>query len=327
MADADSHAAAGRLLKAAADHYMNAMRASPHAVEYLRRRGIRGATAARYGIGYSRPSWNDLAPLLSAYDGPAIGATGLRVAVGDSPRGRSVDRFRGRIMFPISDAGGQLVGFGGRVLDKSEPKYLNSPEGPLFRKRELLYGLHEARDALAAKGSAIVVEGYVDVLALVQAGFGNAVGTLGTACSASQIELLLGQVDSVCFCFDGDAAGRAAAAKVLPVVLPMAGPGRTFRFAWLPTGHDPDSLLQSGGREAMQAALDSAQDLTAYLLAHVTGGCNLTQVEGRVRAAARAGELWRAFPAGAEADAFLLQCASAIDLRPDALRASWLRSV
>jgi DNA primase len=325
MADADTRVAAGQLLKAAAEHYMDAMRTSPHAVEYLRRRGIRGATAARYGIGYSRPSWNDLAPLLSAYDGLAIEATGLLVAVAGSRR-RSVDRFRGRIMFPITDAVGQLVGFGGRVLDHSEPKYLNSPEGPLFRKRELLYGLHEARDAIVRAGYAIVVEGFVDVIALAQAGIDNAVGTLGTACSPSQIELLLGQVNSVCFCFDGDAAGRAAAAKVLPVILPFAGSGRVFRFAWLPSGHDPDSLLRASGPEAMQAALNSAQDLTAYLLVHVTDGCDIRHIEGRARAAARAGELWRGFPLGTEAEAFLLECASALDLRPDALRASWLRT-
>jgi DNA primase len=206
------------------------------------------------------------------------------------------DRFRDRIMFPIRSVKGEVIGFGGRVLDSGEPKYLNSPETPVFVKGRELYGLFEARTAMRTKGYALVVEGYMDVVALAQMGLPNAVATLGTACTAEHIQKLFRFTDSVVFSFDGDAAGRRAAARALEAALPHASDLRSVRFLFLPAEHDPDSYVREHGAEGFEAALKGAVPLSAQIIQLASEGCELTTSEGRARLLAAARPLWAALP-------------------------------
>jgi DNA primase len=202
-------------------------------------------------------------------------------------------------MFPIRGADGQVIGFGGRVLDDSKPKYMNSPETPVFSKGRELYGLFEARQALRDKGFVLVVEGYMDVVALAQSGFGNAVATLGTACTADHVQKLFRFTDHVVFSFDGDAAGRRAAARALEAALPHATDLRTARFLFLPPEHDPDSYVRELGADAFERALTEAVPLSRQLIAQAAEGCDLATAEGRSRMLAQARPLWQALPDGA----------------------------
>jgi DNA primase len=311
------------LLRDAAAHYRATLRASPEARRYLRQRGIGGAVAARFGLGYARPAWRDLRGVLRAYDDETAMACGL-LMVHDAPAGgRRFDRFRGRVMFPIRDRAGALAGFGGRVLDGTEPKYLNSPEGATFRKRELLYGLCEAQAAIQAAGLAVVVEGYFDVVSLAQAGFAASVGTLGTACAAAQVALLLSVTSNVVFCFDGDAAGRRAAAKALQTVLPLASADRSIRFMFLPPEHDPDSFVRAHGIEAFRARLDAAVSLSDFLIELVSAGCEMHYAEGRSRCSFLARPYWQALPAGAIKHALRDYCAGILKFSAEEIEALW----
>ncbi|MBN8493287.1 MAG: DNA primase, partial [Burkholderiales bacterium] len=197
------------VLERAARHYRQQLRQHPPAIDYLKRRGLSGEIAAHFGLGYAPPGWRSLANVFPRYDDPLLAESGMVIVQGDEgPEQKRYDRFRERIMFPIRSVKGEVIGFGGRVLDSGEPKYLNSPETPLFVKGRELYGLYEARTALRSKGYALVVEGYMDVVALAQNGFANAVATLGTACTAEHVQKLFRFTDTVVFAFDGDAAGR-----------------------------------------------------------------------------------------------------------------------
>ncbi|RZJ12508.1 MAG: DNA primase, partial [Rubrivivax sp.] len=201
------------VLARAADFYKAQLRKSPRAVEYLKGRGLTGQIAARFGLGYAPEGWRSLASGFPAYDDPQLVESGLVISPDVEPGedAKRYDRFRDRVMFPIRNVTGEVIGFGGRVLDKGEPKYLNSPETPVFSKGRELYGLFEGRQAMRQRGYALVVEGYMDVVALAQHGFGNAVATLGTACTAEHVHKLFRFTESVVFSFDGDAAGRRAA--------------------------------------------------------------------------------------------------------------------
>jgi DNA primase len=297
----------------AAAHWRAALRESPHAVDYLRRRGIRGAIATRFGLGYARARWRDLAEVLECHSAEAVDASGLLAGKTGGTDARRFDRFRGRIMFPIRDRAGNVAGFGGRVLDDADqPKYLNSPEGVAFHKGRLLYGLFEAEAGIRAEGLAVVVEGYLDVVSLTQGGFGAAVATLGTACRREQIEALLALTRSVVFCFDGDTAGRAAAARALEMVLPLATDARRFRFMLLPSEHDPDSFVRAHGLEAWRAALESSLSLSAFLIEHVQSGCDLRYAEGRAQCSARARPLWHAMADSLARQALLEHCAAVL---------------
>ncbi len=300
------------VLERAAAFYRAQLKGSPQAIDYLKRRGLTGAIAARFGLGYAPPGWKTLAGVFPSYDDPLLEEAGLvrqREASGDgegegesSPdatdRGR-YDWFRHRVMFPIRGADGQVIGFGGRVLDDSRPKYMNSPETPVFSKGRELYGLFEARQALRDKGCVLVVEGYMDVVALAQSGFGNAVATLGTACTADHVQKLFRFTDHVVFAFDGDAAGRRAAARALEAALPHATDLRSVRFLFLPPEHDPDSYVRELGAEAFERALAEAVPLSRQLLAQAAEGCDLASAEGRSRMLAQARPLWQALPDGA----------------------------
>jgi DNA primase len=293
-----------QLLREASAHFRRSLVQTEIAGQYLRSRGIEEGTARRYGLGFARPAWRDLGEMLVRYTDAAVLQSGLVACAGNGPKARRFDRFRNRLMFPIRDAHGAVVGFGGRFVGDSDghAKYLNSPESDLFRKRELVYGLYEAKRAMRAGAGIVVMEGYVDVLAAQQAGVAGAVGSLGTACTAAQLEALFALGRRVVFCFDGDAAGREAAERALKTVLPLASDGRSVAFALLPDGHDPDSLVRERGAPALHQVLADAKPLREALLGHAAVGCDLRWPEGRSRLAARAAEAWRMLPAGAQRD-------------------------
>jgi DNA primase len=233
------------------------------------------------------------------------------------------DRFRDRIMFPIRNVKGEVIAFGARVLDRGEPKYLNSPETPLFHKGRELYGLFEARTALRERGVALVTEGYMDVVALAQLGLPNAVATLGTACTPDHVAKLLRFTDRVVFAFDGDAAGRRAAVRALEAALPHATDTRSFRFLFLPPEHDPDSYIRAHGREAFEHLMAEAVPLSRQLVEVAQTDCDPASAEGRARMLAQARPLWAQLPDGALRRQLLGELARLGTLPVDELAAMW----
>jgi DNA primase len=302
------------VLTKAAEFYRQQLKSghthSQRPIDYLKKRGLTGDIAARFGLGYAPPGWRTLAGVFSQYDDPLLEEAGLvRQRVDEeantpspeaspSDRGR-YDWFRDRVMFPIRAVSGEIIGFGGRVLDDSKPKYINSPETPVFSKGRELYGLFEGRASLRSRGYALVVEGYMDVVALAQCGFENAVATLGTACTAEHVQKLFRFTDAVVFSFDGDAAGRRAAGRALEASLPHASDTRTVRFLFLPTEHDPDSYVREFGSAAFDALVQSAVPLSKQLVEQAKDGCDLSSAEGRARFLTQAKPLWLALPDGA----------------------------
>jgi DNA primase len=287
------------VLERAGQHYKSALKASPRAIEYLKGRGLNGEIAARFGLGYAPPGWRSLASVFGQYDDPVLVEAGLVIVQGDDDEQKRYDRFRDRIMFPIRSVRGEIIGFGGRVIDDGEPKYLNSPETPVFVKGRELYGLFEARTALRESGYALVVEGYMDVVALAQSGFAHAVATLGTACTADHVAKLFRFTDQVVFSFDGDAAGRRAAARALEAALPHASDHRSVRFLFLPPEHDPDSFVRERGAAAFEQAVAEAVPLSRQLVEQAAQECDLDSAEGRARMLTQARPLWEALPDGA----------------------------
>jgi DNA primase len=267
----------GMLLEAAR-FYRAQLKDSPRAIEYLKGRGLTGAVAARFGMGYAPDDWQPLAGVLADYQDKALETAGL-VITGDG--GKRYDRFRDRIMFPIHDSSGRVIGFGGRVLDHGEPKYLNSPETPLFSKGQELYGLFQARPAIRAAGKVVVVEGYMDVVALAQHGVEYAVATLGTATTSTHAQKLLRITDSVVFCFDGDEAGRRAAWRALENTLSALTDGKDVRFLFLPDGDDPDDFIRGRGRAAFEESLAGAVPLSEFLLGELAARHPPHFAEGR----------------------------------------------
>ncbi len=318
------------VLDKAAEFYRSQLRGQPRAIDYLKRRGLSGAVAARFGLGFAPPGWRTLAGVFASYDDPLLEEAGLvrqresdEGAPAEAPERGRYDWFRDRIMFPIRGVDGQVIGFGGRVLDDSKPKYINSPETPLFSKGRELYGLFEARQALRDKGYALVVEGYMDVVALAQSGFPNAVATLGTACTAEHVQKLFRFTDSVVFSFDGDAAGRRAAARALEAALPHASDLRTVRFLFLPPEHDPDSFVRELGAAAFEQALTQAVPLSRQLVEQAAADADLGTAEGRSRLVAQARPLWSALPDGALRRQLLPELARRAQLEVADLAALW----
>ena len=288
------------ILAKAADHYRKQLKTSPRAIEYLKGRGLSGEIAARFGLGWSPEGWRTLASCFARYDDPLLVESGMVIVSGDDPATQKrYDRFRERVMFPIRNVKGEVIAFGGRVLDKGEPKYLNSPETPVFSKGRELYGLFEARQGLRDKGYVLVTEGYMDVVALAQLGFPNAVATLGTACTAEHVHKLLRFTEKVIFSFDGDAAGRRAAGRALEAALPHATDTRSFRFLFLPKEHDPDSYVREFGARAFEQYVLDALPLSQQLIEVAQQDCDMATAEGRARMLAQARPLWNALPEGA----------------------------
>jgi len=266
----------------AGDFYREALKKSDKAINYLKERGLSGETAARFGIGYAPEGWISLKSAFpgGGYDSPQLLHAGL---VLESEEGRRYDRFRDRIIFPIINAKGDTIAFGGRIIGQGEPKYLNSPETPLFEKGRELFGLPQARQTLREENRAIVVEGYMDVVALAQHGVGNALATLGTATTREHVQKLFRQVDSVVFCFDGDAAGRKAAWRALENSLDSLTEQKSIAFVFLPEREDPDSFIRKYGKSAFERLIREATPLSSFLVNEIKKQCDLASAEGRAR--------------------------------------------
>lgn len=285
------------VLEKAGESYRKHLKTSPKAIAYLKGRGLSGEVAKQFGLGYAPEGWRALASVFPHYDDPLLAEAGLVIV--NEEDDKRYDRFRDRIMFPIRNVKGECIGFGGRVLGDEKPKYLNSPETPVFSKGRELYGLFEARNALRDKGFVLVTEGYMDVVALAQLGFPNAVATLGTACTTDHVQKLFRFTDSVVFSFDGDAAGRRAARKALEGALPYATDVRSVKFLFLPAEHDPDSYIRAHGPDAFSRYVGEATPLSRFLIDTSREGCDLSTAEGRARMMANAQPLWGLLPDGA----------------------------
>ena len=326
--------------------YRKRLKDSPRAKDYLKGRGLSGEIARDFGLGYAPEGWRALASVFADYADPLLVESGLVIAsdeaAGQEPPdkagedhkdardnkdrsegGRRYDRFRDRIMFPIRSVKGEVIGFGGRVLGDEKPKYLNSPETPVFHKGRELYGLFEARAALREHGYALVTEGYMDVVALAQLGFANAVATLGTACTPEHLHKLFRFTSSVVFSFDGDAAGRRAARKALQAALPLASDVRSIRFLFLPPEHDPDSFIRAEGPQAFAAAVKAAVPLSRFLLEAASQDCDMDSAEGRAHFSANARDLWQLLPPGALAAQLLGDIAAQVQIDTHELQRVW----
>jgi DNA primase len=316
------------VLEKAGEAYKRGLKESPKAIAYFKGRGLSGEVAKRFGLGYAPEGWRSLASVFAQYDDPLLVESGL-VILHEAENGaeeKRYDRFRDRVMFPIRNIKGECIGFGGRVLGDEKPKYLNSPETPVFSKGRELYGLFEARSALREQGYALVTEGYMDVVALAQLGFPNAVATLGTACTADHVQKLFRFTDAVVFSFDGDAAGRRAARKALDGALPFATDVRSIKFLFLPAEHDPDSFIRAYGRDAFADYVSKATPLSRFLIEAAQEGCDLGSAEGRARMSSHAKPLWTALPEGALKLQLLGEIAQLVQLPSQELGSLWSAS-
>jgi DNA primase len=317
-----------KLMANVAKYYSEALTHDERAKSYLDRRGLTATVNAQFALGYARDSWSDLLKRFGGNEaarrqlseaGLIIEREGSQMRDGE----RHYDRFRDRIMFPIRDARGRVIAFGGRIIDQGEPKYMNSPETALFHKGRELYGLYEARQSRAALKRVLVVEGYMDVVRLHQAGISYALATLGTATTPEHLKRIFRLVNEVVFAFDGDRAGRAAAWRALQHVLPEAREGREIRFLFLPEGQDPDSLVGVEGRERFEKRLETAEPLSEYLVREVSAGIDLAHADGRARFAEAARPLVAKLPQGLYRELVLERISSAIKLSSARLQELW----
>jgi DNA primase len=301
------------LLDAVSRYFQACLKDASAAVDYVKNRGIDGATAKRFGIGYAPDGWSNVLDKFgkSPEAVERLLATGLIIA---KDNGGHYDRFRDRIVFPIRDARGRTIGFGGRTLGDGEPKYLNSPETVLFHKGRELYGLYEARQALRQIDQLVVVEGYMDVVALARHGIDFVVATLGTATTPEHLNRLFRLTDNVCFAFDGDRAGRQAAWRALENALPEIREGRQIRFLFLPEGHDPDSYVNEFGTDGFLTALDDGVALSEFLIEELAGQVDMTTVDGRARLAELARPLVNRIPPGVYRELLIESLAEAVGL-------------
>ncbi|MDA8652312.1 DNA primase [Porticoccaceae bacterium] len=274
------------ILHASDRYYRQQLRSHPDAqsaISYLKNRGLSGQIAAKFGIGFAPAGWDNLLKHIGDESSKQqlLEQSGMSIVKPEEKK--QYDRFRHRIMFPIRDQRGRTLGFGGRVLDNSTPKYLNSPETPVFHKGRELYGLYEARQALKEISYLIMVEGYMDVIALAQFGISNAVATLGTAMTDSHLQKLFRYTSEIIFCFDGDNAGRRAAARSLEVALPEMSDGRSAKFLFLPDGEDPDSLVRELGQEGFSEQIGKSQPLSEFFFHHFSDGIDSSTADGKAR--------------------------------------------
>ncbi len=313
------------VLEKAGEAYRRQLKDSPRAVAYFKGRGLSGAIAKLFGLGYAPEGWRSLASVFPHYDDPLLVESGLVIANTEdgSTEEKRYDRFRDRVMFPIRNIKGECIGFGGRVLGDDKPKYLNSPETPVFSKGRELYGLFEARNALREHGYVLVTEGYMDVVALAQLGFPNTVATLGTACTAEHVHKLFRFTDSVVFSFDGDSAGRRAARKALDAALPYATDVRSIKFLFLPDEHDPDSFIRANGQDAFAQYVSAATPLSRFLIEAARDGCDLNSAEGRAHMSSNAKPLWSLLPDGALKLQLLGEIATQVQLSSQELGTVW----
>ena len=304
------------VMEAAAEFYRQQLRHSTRAIDYLKGRGLSGQIAADYGMGYAPAGWDGLLQHLGRDAVGAMHKAGLLI---QKDSGGYYDRFRDRVMFPIRDRRGRTIAFGGRIIDDGTPKYLNSPETPIFHKGRELYGLYEARKTTSKLERILVVEGYMDVIALAQNGITNAVATLGTATTGEHLSTLFRVVPSVVFCFDGDRAGRQAAWRALEHALPVLRDGLEAYFLFLPEGEDPDTLVRQLGREGFEARVDSAMGLSDFLIAGLKDRHNVLSREGRAHLADDARKLLKPLAAGFLREQLLSELARLLNLLPERL--------
>ena len=316
------------VLEKAGDAYRKHLKDSPRAVDYFKGRGVSGDVAKQFGLGYAPEGWRSLASTFPHYDDPLLVESGLVILNAANAESaddeKRYDRFRDRVMFPIRNVKGECIGFGGRVLGDDKPKYLNSPETPVFSKGRELYGLFEARSSLREMGYALVTEGYMDVVALAQLGFPNAVATLGTACTNDHVQKLFRFTDSVVFSFDGDAGGRRAARKALDAALPFASDVRSVKFLFLPAEHDPDSFIRENGKDAFLRYVNEAVPLSRFLIDAARDGCDMGSIEGRSLLASNAKPLWMQLPDGALKRQLLAEIADLVQLAGRELTDLWM---
>ncbi len=314
------------ILKEADQIYRNALRDNPAAITYLKRRGIDGATAGRFAMGFAPDAWDTILRKLGTSDAriAQLREAGLVIR---NEQGREYDRFRNRIVFPIRDPRGRVIGFGGRVMGDEEPKYLNSPETPLFHKGRALYGLYEARQVPGRPGEILVVEGYLDVASLSQHGVEPAVATLGTATTAEHIRRLTRITDRIVFCFDGDRAGRKAAWRALETALPHAGGTVELKFLLLPDGQDPDSFVRQHGADTFREMLPSAKPLSEFMLEELEAQVDLDSTDGRSRLTALIGPLLEKLPIGVYRELLLQRLADRVGMAANRLEALLLPNV
>lgn len=282
------------LLQRVAEYYDSELRQCEKAIDYLKGRGITGETAKRFALGFAPDGYDTLLQQFPQ-DAQALLDTGM---LARNDRGNTYTRFRDRIMFPIRDRRGRIIGFGGRVMGDKEPKYLNSPETVLFHKGSELYGLFEARKSALDEACILVVEGYMDVVALSQHGVQNAVATLGTACNQQHCEIIFRTVPGVIFCFDGDRAGRDAAWRAVQACLPCLTDGRDAHFLFLPDGEDPDSLVSRQGAEGLNTALQGKVPIIDFLFNHLSLELNIEEIGGKARLVEKIKPLLSKIPAG-----------------------------
>jgi DNA primase len=297
-----------------AGFYTEQLANNERARSYAARRGLDADTLRNFSIGYAPDAWSEVLKRFGATDASRQKLLEAGMIIAREKGDGFYDRFRDRLMFPIRDARGRVIAFGGRILDQGEPKYLNSPETALFHKGRELYGLYEVRQNRAPLTRLMVVEGYMDVVRLHQAGIGYAVATLGTSTTPEHLKRVFRLVREVVFCFDGDRAGRAAAWRALQNVLPEAQAGREMRFLFLPEGEDPDSLVGKEGREAFEARFATALPLSEYLVSHLTSTIDITHADGKAHFVAEARPLLNRVPAGPYRELLLDRLAQAIQV-------------
>lgn len=308
--ESDQRARLKDCLLQAARFYQRRLKDSPQAIDYLKGRGLSGEIAVRYHLGYAPEAWQSLQSVFSDYQSRDLLDAGLVI---DGESDRRYDRFRDRIMFPILSSRGEVLGFGARTLGADEPKYLNSPETPVFSKGFELYGVFEARQSIREARQVWVVEGYMDVVALAQHGLGHVVATLGTATTAQHLQQLLRLSDRVVFMFDGDAAGRRAAARAMETALPFANEQNRIDFAFLPEEHDPDSFVRAHGAEALRDWASKALPLSAWMLEVASSGQSLEIAEGRAAAVTEVRRLLSLMAAGPLRNQIALEAARRLD--------------
>ncbi len=320
---ADLHELMGK----AARFFQQNLSDNARARQYAETRGIDAKTAADFALGYAPDAWDALLTRLGAHEDERrrLSLVGLIIerTPGNERGAGHYDRFRDRLMFPIRDSRGRVIGFGGRVIDQGEPKYLNSPETPLFHKGRELYGLYEARQARTDFKRLLIVEGYMDVVRLHQAGIRYAVATLGTATTQEHLNKIFKMTSEVVFCFDGDRAGRQAARRAMENSLELAHDGREFKFMFLPEGHDPDTLVAQEGAPAFEERLKTALPLSDYLVQQLSAEVDLSHEEGRARLKALAAPLFARMPEGIYRELLADRLAARVSMPAAALKSSF----
>ena len=309
------------ILEISQRYYAHELKHSPHknkAVSYLKQRGLSGSIAKKFGLGYAPPGWDNLLTTLKNNNKNLETALTAGLII-EKDKSRYYDRFRDRIIFPILDSRGRIIAFGGRVMGNDKPKYLNSPETPVFRKNEELYGLYECKQSSGKLDKFLIVEGYMDVIALAQNEIHYAIATLGTATNQNHLEKLFRLAPEIIFCFDGDKAGLKAANRAMEISLPCMKDGRQIKFLFLPEGEDPDSMVRQEGRELFEHRISQSQTLTGYFFEFLSEQVDIKTIDGKARLTTLAAPYIKMLPTGVIQQLMINQLAEMANLEVDIL--------